>query len=48
MYSDAKGRGNDNAVLWAVGTFLGLFIGGIFGFLIVILYVLVGRDYSNN
>ncbi|MBX0323418.1 hypothetical protein EGH21_10295 [Halomicroarcula sp. F13] len=42
--SDAKGRGNDNAVLWAVLTGLGFFIGLIPGVLVIVVYLVVGRD----
>ncbi|MDS0283241.1 hypothetical protein [Haloarcula onubensis] len=44
VYSDAKQRGNDNAVLWGVLTLLGFFIGLVPGVLVVVIYVFVGRE----
>ena len=41
VYTDAKERGNDNAVIWALLTALGFFIGLIPGVLVVVVYVLV-------
>ncbi|WP_277815054.1 hypothetical protein [Haloarcula salina] len=41
MYSDAKGRGDDKAVLWGVLTALGFFIGLIPGVLVVVVYLVV-------
>ncbi|QIO23122.1 hypothetical protein [Haloarcula sp. JP-L23] len=43
VYSDAKGRGNDNAVLWAVLTALGFFLGLVPGLLVLVVYLVVGR-----
>ena len=44
VYSDAKQRGNDNAVLWGVLTLLGFFIGLVPGVLVVVIYLAVGRE----
>ena len=41
VYTDAKERGDDNAVIWGVLTGLGFFIGLIPGVLVVVVYVLV-------
>lgn len=41
VYTDAQERGNDNAVIWALLTALGFFIGLIPGVLVVVVYVLV-------
>jgi apolipoprotein N-acyltransferase len=44
VYSDAKQRGNDNAVLWGLLTLLGFFIGLVPGALVVVIYLVVGRE----
>ncbi|WP_424004621.1 hypothetical protein ACOZ4I_07860 [Haloarcula salina] len=41
VYSDAKGRGDDKAVLWGVLTALGFFIGLIPGVLVLVVYLVV-------
>jgi len=41
VYSDAKGRGNDSAGLWAVLTTIGFFVGLIPGVAVVVIYLLV-------
>jgi len=41
VYTDAKERGDDRAVIWALLTALGFFIGLIPGVLVVVVYVLV-------
>lgn len=43
VYSDAKKRGRDNAVIWALVTALGFFIGLIPGLLVLVVYLLT-RD----
>lgn len=44
VYSDATGRGNENATLWTVATVLGGLVGNVFGaLLVVVLYLIVGR-----
>ncbi|MBX0294296.1 hypothetical protein [Haloarcula nitratireducens] len=44
VYNDAQSRGNDNAALWAVLTALGFFIGLVPGFLVIVIYLVVGRE----
>jgi len=39
VYKDAKGRGNDNAALWAVLTGVGFFIGLLPGLAVVVAYL---------
>lgn len=41
VYSDAKGRGDDKAVMWGLLTALGFFIGLIPGVLVVVVYLVV-------
>ena len=43
VYSDAKKRGNDNAVIWGLGTAFGFFLGLFPGILVVVIYF-VTRD----
>ncbi|MFC7020831.1 MULTISPECIES: hypothetical protein [Haloarcula] len=44
VYSDASKRGNDNAVIWAIATGFGFFLGLLPGLLVIILYVAIGRN----
>ncbi|MBV0922826.1 hypothetical protein KTS45_01305 [Halomicroarcula limicola] len=44
VYNDAQSRGNDNAALWAVLTALGFFIGLVPGLLVIVIYLVVGRE----
>lgn len=41
VYSDAKRRGDDKAVLWGLLTALGFFIGLVPGLLVVVVYFVV-------
>ena len=43
VYSDAKKRGNDNALIWGLGTGFGFFLGLFPGILVVVIYF-VTRD----
>ncbi|MFC7028237.1 hypothetical protein ACFQH8_13750 [Halomicroarcula sp. GCM10025710] len=43
VYSDAKKRGNDNALIWGLGTAFGFFLGLFPGLLVVGIYF-VTRD----
>ena len=38
VYSDAKKRGNDNALIWGLGTAFGFFLGLFPGLLVVGIY----------
>ncbi|MFB6169133.1 MAG: hypothetical protein ABEJ43_09850 [Haloferacaceae archaeon] len=44
VYTDAQKRGRDDATLWAVGTLLGFLVGGLGGFAVLIVYLLVRTD----
>ncbi len=44
VYTDATERGNDNAVIWAIATFAGLFILGPLGVVVPLAYLVVGRE----
>lgn len=44
VYNDAKERGDDNAVIWAIATFAGLFILGPLGLVVPIAYLVAGRE----
>lgn len=44
VYTDAKKRGNDNAVLWALLTALGFFIGLLPGLVVLVVYAVVVRE----
>ena len=41
VYSDAKRRGDDKAVIWGVLTALGFFVGLLPGLFVVVIYLLV-------
>jgi len=41
VYSDAKRRGDDKAVLWGLLTALGFFIGLIPGVIVIVVYLVV-------
>jgi len=44
VYTDAKGRGRDDATLWAVGTLAGFLVAGLGGIAVLIVYLLVRED----
>ena len=41
IYRDAKSRGNSNATLWGIATFIALVVGFIPGLIVIVLYLLL-------